>query len=258
MSDRAQPATGTMTQAFRLDGQRILITGAAGGIGAAIARACFEQGADVLMTDRSSCEALAAELGRDGRSAPWLEADIGHADTPARLAEWAGDIDALVLAAGIYRPIDWDHDDWEQQASLAYDINLKAPMRMARTFAPRMAARGKGRMVLIGSVAALTGGTFPGVGPHYAVSKGGLHTLVRYLAARYTAAGLLINGVAPGTIDTPMLKDIDLETAVAKQPLKRAARPDEVAWPVAFLCSPAASFISGAILDINGGNYSRP
>jgi 3-oxoacyl-[acyl-carrier protein] reductase len=81
---------------------------------------------------------------------------------------------------------------------------------------------------------------------------------VRYLAARYTPSGVLVNGVAPGTIDTPMLKDLDLRPALAKQPLKRAARPEEVAWPIAFLCSPAASFISGAILDVNGGNYVRP
>lgn len=245
-------------KAFSLEGQRILVTGAAGGICSAVARACFALGAEIVLTDVRSCDELSTELTLRERPAASLELDIAEPDAPDRLAAWAGEVDALVLGAGVYRPIDWDHDDWESEVTRALDTNLKAPMRLARAFADRMAAKGRGRMVFIGSVAALTGGTFPGVGPHYAVSKGGLHTLVRYLAGRYTPSGVLVNGVAPGTIDTPMLKELDLRPALAKQPMKRAARPEEVAWPVAFLCSPAASFISGTIVDVNGGNYMRP
>ncbi|RWF78516.1 MAG: SDR family oxidoreductase [Mesorhizobium sp.] len=258
MQQTGETIAAQAAHAFSLKGQRVLVTGAAGGICTAVANACFALGAKVLLTDIRSCEELSVALSSEGKPAPRLEIDIARPGAPDELAKWAGDVDALVLGAGIYRPLDWDHDDWEDEVTLALDTNLKAPMRMARAFAGRMAARGQGRMLLIGSVAALTGGTFPGVGPHYAVSKGGLHTLVRYLAARYTPQGVLVNGVAPGTIDTPMLKDLDLRPALAKQPLKRAARPEEVAWPVAFLCSPAASFISGAILDVNGGNYMRP
>lgn len=258
MPDPASTIIAQTPQAFSLKGQRILVTGAVGGICAAVSRACFALGAEVLLTDVRSCEELSLALATKGKPAPRLEIDIARPDAPDELAKWAGDIDAVVLGAGVYRPIDWDHADWENEVTLALDTNLKAPMRLARAFAGKMSTRGQGRMVFIGSVAALTGGTFPGVGPHYAVSKGGLHTLVRYLAARYTPSGVLVNGVAPGTIDTPMLKDLDLRPALAKQPLKRAARPEEVAWPIAFLCSPAASFISGAILDVNGGNYMRP
>lgn len=245
-------------QAHSLRGQRILVTGAAGGIGAAVSRACHALGADLLLTDMRSCDSLADELSTDSRRPVSFPCDISDPNAPQELLRWAGTVDAIILGAGVYRPIDWDHDEWENEVALALDTNLKAPMRMARTFGESMATQGRGRMVLIGSVAALTGGTFPGVGPHYAVSKGGLHTLVRYLAARYTPSGVLVNGVAPGTIDTPMLKDIDLRAALARQPMRRAALPEEVAWPIAFLCSPAAGFISGAILDINGGNYMRP
>lgn len=250
-------APSSIAQAFRLDGQRILITGAAGGIGAATARVCSELGARVLLSDLNSCGSLVAELRARGHEASAMEVDLVQPDAADRLAIWAGDIDGLIVGSGLYRVVDWDAEDWDEQASLSFNVNLKAPMHLARAFAPGMAARGHGRIVLIGSVAGHTGGTFPGVAPHYGVTKGGIHTLVRYLAARFTAKGVLVNGVAPGTIDTAMLKDIDVAAAVAKQPLGRAARPEEVALPIAFLCSQAASFVAGAVLDINGGNYLR-
>lgn len=249
--------TAHLPQAYRLDGRRILITGAAGGIGAATARACCALGAEVLLSDLSCCTSLVQELEAEGYKASAREIDISLPDAADQLSAWAGEIDGLVIASGIYRPLDWDAPDWDDQIGLAFDTNLKAPMHLARVFAPAMAKRGYGRIVLIGSVAGHTGGTFPGVAPHYSVTKGAIHTLTRYLAARFTAQGVLVNGVAPGTIDTAMLRGVDIPAAVARQPLGRAARPEEVALPIAFLCSDAASFISGAVLDINGGNYLR-
>ena len=245
-------------EAFSLQGQRVLVTGAAGGICAAVARVCAALGAEVLLTDVRSCDEVANSIGTNGKPAASYQIDITEPNAPDELAKWAGNVDAVVLGAGVYKPIDWDNDEWEDQVALALDTNLKAPMRMGRAFAEGMAERGSGRMLLIGSVAGLNGGTYPGIGPHYAVSKGGLHTFVRYLAGRYTSRGVLVNGVAPGTINTAMIKDLDVGKALAKQPLRRAADPEEVAWPIAFLLSPAASFISGTILDINGGNYMRP
>lgn len=246
-----------LLQAYRLDGRRILITGAAGGIGAATAKACCALGAEVLLSDLSSCASLVAELEAGGYKASAREIDISLPHAADQLAVWAGEIDGLVVASGIYRPVDWDTPDWNDQIDLAFDTNLRAPMHLARVFGPAMAKRGHGRIVLIGSVAGHTGGTFPGVAPHYSVTKGAIHTLTRYLAARFTPQGVLVNGVAPGTIDTAMLRGVDISAAVARQPLGRAARPEEVALPIAFLCSDAASFISGAVLDVNGGNYQR-
>jgi len=246
-----------LEQALRLDKQRVLITGAAGGIGAATARLCSELGAEVKLTDLVSCERLVSELRAQDRSAEALEIDIAGPDAADRMLDWAGDTDALVVASGLYRVTDWNTTDWDEQVALSFDVNLRAPMHLARVFVPAMARRGRGRVVLVGSVAGHTGGTFPGVGPHYGVTKGAIHTLVRYLAARFTGQGVLVNGVAPGTVDTAMLKDIDLDSAVVRQPLGRAARPEEIAFPIAFLLSEAASFMAGAVLDVNGGNYLR-
>lgn len=243
---------------FDLTGRSILVTGAAGGIGAVTARVLASQGASLVLTDRTACDATLAGLGEAAPRARAIVLDLLAEDAPARLTAEAGPVDAAILGAGIYRPVDWDAEDWEGVASATLDINLMAAMRVARSLVPAMAARGGGRVVLIGSIVAATGGSFPGVGPHYAASKGGLHSFVRWLAARYGPQGVLVNGIAPGVTDTAMVAVHDLGTTLARHPLGRAARPDEIAWPIAFLCSPAASFVSGAILDVNGGANMRP
>lgn len=243
---------------FDLSGCSILVTGAAGGIGAATARVLASLGARLVLTDRNSCAQTLASLAEARSPAREILLDLNEETAPARLVAEAGPVDAAVLGAGIYRPVDWDAEDWEEVAEATLSLNLMAPMRLARILVPAMAARGGGRVVLVGSIAAATGGSFPGVGPHYAASKGALHTFVRWLAARYGAQGVLVNGVAPGITETAMVGMHDLSGALARHPLGRAARPEEIAWPIAFLCSPAASFVSGAILDVNGGAMMRP
>ena len=128
-------------------------------------------------------------------------------------------------------------------------VNLKAPLQMARAVMPGMAARGWGRIVLVGSVAGRVGGLI--AGPHYVASKGGLHALVKWLAKRGGPQNVLVNGIAPASTETPMMlgQPVDL----AQIPLRRKSQPEEIAWPIAFLCSPAASYICGTILDVNGG-----
>lgn len=255
--------------ALDLSGRRILVTGAAGGIGVAVARVLAGLGAELLLTDLAPCEAMLAPLRRVGEGegaaigtglgpVRALQLDLRDACAPDELAAFCGPLDAAVLGAGIYRPVDWDCEAWEELARDTLDVNLMTPMRLARRLAPDMAARGGGRIVLLGSIVAATGGSFAGVGPHYATSKGGLHTFVRWLAARFTPAGVQVNAVAPGVTDTAMVGMHDLSAALARHPMGRAARPEEIAWPVAFLCSPAASFISGAVLDVNGGAMMRP
>lgn len=243
---------------FELTGQTILITGATGGIGSETARLCARLGARVLLTDRAGCAGLAQQICDVGGEAEGLDMDLSESGNPQILADWAEAADTVIMAAGVYQIVTWDSPDWESALDTAMDVNLRVPALIARAFAERMVERGGGRMVLVGSMAASTGGSFAGIGPHYAASKGALHTLIRWLTTRYGSRNLLVNGVAPGTVFTAMNSgNPHLAEVVARQPMGRAAQPEEIAAPLAFLCSPAASFVSGAILDVNGANYLR-
>jgi NAD(P)-dependent dehydrogenase (short-subunit alcohol dehydrogenase family) len=106
-------------------------------------------------------------------------------------------------------------------------------------------------MVLIGSLAGRIGGVIASA--HYVAAKAGLHALVKWLAKRGAPHGVLVNGIAPGPIDTEMTRGQRFDLSLI--PLGRMGVADEVAWPIAFLCSPAAGYITGTVLDVNGGLY---
>jgi 3-oxoacyl-[acyl-carrier protein] reductase len=107
-------------------------------------------------------------------------------------------------------------------------------------------------VVLVGSVAGRTGGTSVNTPPDYSASKGAVHALVKWLSRNAIGKGVLVNAVAPGPVETPMTTGFNL---VSQLPLGRMGKPEELAWPIAFLCTPAASYFSGAILDVNGGAF---
>ncbi|MGH7155820.1 MAG: SDR family NAD(P)-dependent oxidoreductase, partial [Acetobacteraceae bacterium] len=115
-----------------------------------------------------------------------------------------------------------------------------------------LAENGGGALVLVGSVAGRTGGTSPTTPPDYAASKGAVHALIKLLSRQGIGRGVLVNGVAPGPVETPMTRGFDLADRL---PIGRMARPEELAWPIAFLCTPAASYLSGALVDVNGGAF---
>jgi NAD(P)-dependent dehydrogenase (short-subunit alcohol dehydrogenase family) len=102
---------------------------------------------------------------------------------------------------------------------------------------------------MVGSLAGKTGGLI--AGPHYAASKGGLHALVKWLARQAAPHDVLVNGVAPASVKTPMMRDQPVD--LARIPLGRMAEPEEIAWPIAFLCSAASRYVCGVVLDVNGG-----
>ena len=240
-----------MRSAFDLRGQRILITGAAGGIGDATARVCAALGAALLLVDQRPTERLTQQLREAGGDAEAFRCDVTSRAEVEALAASTGPVDALVLAAGICPWDDWQDPGWDERFEQVLSVNLHGPIHFARACLPAMTARGRGRMVLVGSVAGRMGGLVASA--HYVASKGGLHALVKWLARRGAPHGVLVNAIAPGAIETAMTRGQPIDPAHI--PLGRKGEAAEVAWPIAFLCSPASSYITGTVLDVNGGLY---
>ena len=228
---------------FSLDGQHVAITGAGGGIGSECARIAAELGARVSATDLRQ-PALDGVSGSDHTAA---SLDITDQAAVERWLDGLGDFDALIDCAAICPFTDWDNQGWNQEAERLFQVNLVGPLNLVRAAMPRMQAAKKGRIALVGSIAGRIGGVRASA--HYAMSKGGIHAFVHW-ASRRMAPNCTINAVAPGPVDTPMTADEEFEAQLF--PMQRMARPEEIAAPLVFLVSPAASYINGAVLDING------
>ncbi len=240
---------------FRLDGKPALVTGASGGIGAAIARALHTQGAVVVLsgTRRDALEALARELGERAHVCP---ADLADPAAPAALVAAAeavaGPLHILVNNAGLTRDmlaLRMEDADW--QAVL--DVDLSAPFRLARAALRGMLRRRAGRIVSISSIIGATGNAGQA---NYAAAKAGLIGLTKALAQEVAPRGVTVNAVAPGFIATPMtdkLSEAQRERIMGAIPLPRLGQPEDVAAAVVYLASDEAAWVTGATLHVNGG-----
>jgi 3-oxoacyl-[acyl-carrier protein] reductase len=237
------------------DGRVAFVTGAARGIGAAVVRAFVEKGGRVAALDRDGdgATALCASLGP---AALALAGDVSRradveAAVAAVLARW-GRIDVLVNNAGLVRDATLrkaTDEDW----ALTHDVNLKGAFLCGRAVAPGMAERGWGRIVSASSVVARTGNFGQSA---YAASKAGIVGLTRTWARELGGRGVTANVVAPGFVDTDMLRSIPpavLAETRSRIPARRLGRPEEVADVYLFLASEHAGFVNGAVVGVDGG-----
>ncbi len=240
-----------METPFTLQGQRILITGAAGGIGSEAARICAGLGADLVLTDIRPDIPIAEELRAKGAKVETSAIDITDRAAVERLVREAGALDSLVANAGYVVWDDWEDEGWDETFRRIMDVNVLGVFHLVRAALPGMAARGAGRIVVVTSVAGKVGGVRSG--PHYVAAKGGLNAFVKWAARRAAPSGVLVNGVAPGPTISPMTASQNFDSSGI--PLGRMARAEEIAAPIAFLCAPASSYICGSVLDVNGGIF---
>jgi len=230
---------------------KALVTGATAGIGRAVALKLAADGFDVIVHGRDSERGAQTvkEIERSGGKARFVAADLGDPAAIRRLAEQVGDIDVLVNNAG--------HSAWGPTADLdvaAFDgmfaDNVRAPFYLVAAFAPGMAARGRGSIVNISSMAGRLG--LP-TAAAYGATKAALISLTQAWTAEFSPRGVRVNAVAPGPVYTrPQAREL-FDKLGATTPLNRAAEPAEIAEVDAFLASPRASYVTGAIVAVDGG-----
>lgn len=243
-----------MMNAFDLSGQRVLITGAAGALGGATVRACAAMGAELVLADLRAPEAIAEELRADGVAVTAHTLDNTDRGAVAAFAAGLGEIDAYAECSGIYAKGDWLGDaDWDGLFERTIGVNVRGPLNLVREIMPRMMARGRGRIAILTSMAARNAGTTLDVEPAYIASKGAIQALIHYFARQAAARGVIVNAVAPGPIATPMTTSSKQPFDLEKLPSRRFGQPAEVGGPMAFLCSPAAGYMTGVVIDVNGG-----
>jgi 3-oxoacyl-[acyl-carrier protein] reductase len=245
-----------------LKGSTAVVTGGSRGIGRA-AVACFAKlGANVVINylkDHDAAATAAAEAQATGVGALAAQADVSRGDEAQRLIDATlarfGRIDFLVCNAGIWEGAAIDElseEVWDRTISL----NLKGTWSVCHAAVPHMKRQRFGRIVIVSSTAGQRGEANVS---NYAASKGGQISLTKSLAAELGPFGINVNSVAPGWVDTDMCADVFADPAFRKSiedsiPIRRVAAPEDIAWPIVFLCTEWAKHINGEIVNVNGGS----
>lgn len=248
-----------MNDPFRIDGTRALVTGANTGIGQAIALSLAERGAHVLAAGRSPTDETVAMITKAGGKAEAFTLDLSDPKAGAERLDDAGDLDILINNAGIIRradAVEFSGSDWSD----VLDVNLTAVFLLCQAFARAAIERGKGgRIVNIASLLSFQGGIRV---PAYTASKHGVAGLTKALANEWAAANITVNAIAPGYIatnNTEALREDPKRSAeiLGRIPAGRWGDPSDIGGAVAFLCTPAAGYITGAVLNVDGGWLAR-
>ena len=238
-----------------LNGRLALVTGAGQGIGAACARVLAEHGASVICTDidLERAKSTAHSLGTPGKA---FRVDVTDSTSLNGLAGALPALDILVCNAGIVSNTpaeEMGDEEWERVLA----VNLGGVFKTCRAFGRRMLERGKGSIINIGSMSGIIVNV-PQPQCHYNASKAAVHHLTRSLAVEWAQRGVRVNAIAPTYIATPLLQELEKEQALIARwldltPQGRMGRPEEVAAIAHFLASDAASLITGAVIQADGG-----
>jgi NAD(P)-dependent dehydrogenase (short-subunit alcohol dehydrogenase family) len=246
---------------FELDGRVILVVGGAGGLGAPLAAALAQRGAKLLIADidsgraRDTAQELAAAHKADVRACgiDVVSSASCKAAVDLAVAGW-GRLDGLVNASGIYRVADaleLDDQDWQQ----TLDINLTGAFRIAREAGRVMRAQNSGRILTIASVSSAVANPRYAA---YAASKAGVAHVTRVLAVEWASHGITVNAIGPAATPTPLARPIfddasNRDGALARIPMGRFGTPDDLLGATVFFLSPAATYVTGQILYVDGG-----
>lgn len=249
--------------AFRLDGRNALVTGSARGLGAAMALALAEAGANVVCHGREQARpALCDDIRALGRHTAYIAADLAQRSECDRLVDATvrelGSLDILVNNAGIIRrapAVEHPFDDWDD----VFAVNLNAVFRLSQRAAQGMLANGGGAIVNIASLLSFQGGVFV---PGYAASKGAVAQLTKALSNEWASKGVRVNAIAPGYMATdntaPLRVDADRNRQIlVRIPAGRWGKPCDLAGAVVFLASPASEYMHGHVLVVDGGWLAR-
>ena len=243
---------------MKLLNKTAIVTGSRRGIGKAIALALAKEGANVVITDvnQEDCQKVADEIQNAGGKALATRCDISSKSEVLAMVESTisrfGRVDILVnnAASGVIKPFvrlteeDWDH---------TFAVNLKGAFLCSQAVARNMIKNGGGRIINISSVASGGGGGAPPLMAPYVASKGGLKSLSEALAVELAAFGINVNVICPGTIDSGAVPESIKSRSLKTVPQGRLGRPEEIANMVVFLASPAADYINGSIIVVDGG-----
>ena len=253
----------SILDSFRLDGKTALVTGASTGLGAAIAIALAEAGANVACHGNTHApDATSTAVTNLGRTSLNLTGDLGDRATPQHLVadtiSHFGALDILVNNAGTIRrapATDYSEVDW----ATVIEVNLSSVFRLSQLAGRHMIERGSGKILNIASLLSFQGGITV---PAYAASKGGVAQLTKALANEWAAKGLNVNAIAPGYMRTGNTKALqDNETRnrqiLERIPAGRWGEPQELAGAAVFLCSAASDYVNGHVMLVDGGWMAR-
>lgn len=231
-----------------------IVTGGGQGIGRATCKALAREGARVAVCDILSSEQVVKEICSEKQEALDIRCDISQKasvqEAVSQVLQTWGRIDILVNNAGVLGDSTkafelYSEADWEE----LLQINLRGPFFITQAVWPCLEKQGGGKIICLGSIAGRIGGLL--AGPHYCASKGGVHAFVKWAAKRGASLGIYVNGIAPGPIATPMTANEPYKDEMV--PLGRLGQPEDIAEVVVFLASQASNFITGNIIDVNGG-----